>query len=764
MKNIVLLLVLLLLSLTIAFSEKVRFIEVTGNLTVPSTEILSAIQETKVGSEFDEQAFGRDLNRVFQLGYFSKIKPNIKKLFMGIGIIIEVEENPPVTGWKVFVEGPDVIDSQEIENQVVLERRKALSVTKVQESLKNIHDLYQRNGYFLVDVEADVEIKGDELIMPPSGIITFTVKEHILWDLKLTGDFRDLTVKEIKKIMGLEFMNDMYKNPITRFFIRRVNYFPKISTFQAAYVKLVQSGFFGPNTKLNFEPVKVEGLPKDHLVNLVIDVQLNPVVEEGKKIDVIDLKGVSLVREKEIFGNIHTKPGEETDLMKVLRDSDRIRKYYDKMGYPLVNVKVEYDEESKKLIYKVFEKYVGDVAYEGLKKTKDYVVDSYIRFKKGKPFTKNDIERTVGALKSTNYFEDVNLIPQIPSSEATRVDVVVYFKEKKSVTLGGTISWGMPDEGQPWYNGFAGSLNAGVINPFGYGQTLNLEAQLGLVNTDVSLEYKIPRILKSPFDVSTNLFYKTQQVALSQEGETSTDTQNIYYSEDRYGVSLTTTYNFGFDHSLSLTGKWEFFTKDSTQVEIQKGDTRSLIGAYTFDLRDNWLDPKKGFYTRLETSIAGFGGSEEYIKGIWDTRYFQPTLPEHTLAFRGVIGGIYDYKDVIDFNVGSPHTVRGYDYSDGTGKSGNFEYIFNTEYRLRLESFGIPITLVAFYDQGTAFDDTGMLTDPLGILKESLYSFGAGVRFNVPFLGILRLDWAFPVIEAEWYKKPRFVFGFGNTF
>jgi len=761
-KYIILMFLFSVLMFTTAFTEKVRFIEITGNLTVPSTEILAAIQETKIGSEFNEQAFARDLERIFKLGYFTKINPNVKKIFMGIGIIIEVEENPPVTGWRVFVEGPDVIDIQEIEKQIVLEQKKALSVTKVQESLKNIHDLYQKNGYFLVDVEANVEIKNDELIMPPSGIITFTVKEHILWDLKLTGDFRDLTVKEIKKIMGLEFMNDMYKNPLTRFFIRRVNYFPKISTFQAAYVKLVQSGFFGPNTKLNFEPVKIEKLSKDHLVNLVINVQLNPVVEEGKEIDTVTLMGINLLSEKDVFKNIETKPGEKTDLMKILRDSDRIRKYYDKMGYPLVSVKPEYNDKTKQLAYKVFERYIGNVTYEGLKKTKEYVITSYVRFKKGKPFTKNDIERTIGALQSTNYFEDVSFVPQLPSNEATRVDIVLYFKEKKSVNLGGTISWGMPEKGQPWYNGFAGSVNSGLTNPFGYGQKLNFEATLGLTDTNVELKYDIPKVLKSPFDISTDLFYKTQQVSLSQ-GSDSTTTQ-IVYPEERYGVLLKTTYNFGFDHSLSLTGKWEHFTKNSTQVNIQEGDTRSLIGAYTFDLRDNWLDPNKGFYTKFETTIAGFGGSEEYLKVTWDVRYFQPTLPEHTLAFRGLIGGIYDYSDVIDFNIGNAYTVRGYDYTKGTGKSGNFEYIFNAEYRLRLESFGLPITLVTFYDQGSAFDDTGLFSNPLDIFKDSLYSFGGGLRLKISFLGIIRLDLAFPVIEPEWYKQPKFVFGFGNTF
>lgn len=748
--------------LTTTFSEQVRFIEITGNLTVPSTEILAAMQETKVGSEFNEKAFARDLERIFKLGYFSKITPNVKKIFMGLGIVIEVEENPPVTGWKVFVEGPDVIDVQEIEKEIVLDRKKALSVSKVQESLKNIHDLYQKNGYFLVDVEADVEIKDNELVMPPSGIITFTVKEYILWDLKLTGDFRDLTIKEVKKLLGLEFMNDMYKNPITRFFIRRVNYFPTISTFQTAYVKLVQSGFFGPDTKLNFEPVKIEELSKDHLVNLVIDVQLNPVVEEGKDINVITLDGVKLLSEKEIFNNIKTKPGEKTDLMKILRDSDRVRKYYEKLGYPLVSVKAKYNDDSKELKYMVFERYIGDVSYEGLKKTKEYIVNSYVRFKKGKPFTTTDIERTIGALQSTNYFEDVNLIPQIPSNEATRVDIVLYFKEKKSTSVGGTISWSMPEKELKWYEGFAGSVNAGITNPFGYGQSLKFEATLGMSESNASLNYNIPRILRSPFDISTNLFYKTQQVSLTLT-EDSTDTQ-IVYPEERYGVLLRVNYNFGFDHSLSLTGKWEHFTKESTQVNVPEGETRSLIGAYTFDLRDNMIDPKKGLYTRLETTVAGFGGSEEYLKTTFDFRYFQPTFPFHTLAFRGLIGGIYDYGDVIDFNIGNAYTVRGYDYTKGTGKSGDFEYIFNAEYRLRLENFGLPITLVAFYDQGTAFNDTGLFAQPLDILKDSLYSFGGGIRFKIALLGIIRLDMAFPIIEPEWYKQPKFVFGFGNTF
>ena len=47
-KYIILMFLFSVLMFTIAFTEKVRFIEITGNLTVPSTEILAAIQETKI--------------------------------------------------------------------------------------------------------------------------------------------------------------------------------------------------------------------------------------------------------------------------------------------------------------------------------------------------------------------------------------------------------------------------------------------------------------------------------------------------------------------------------------------------------------------------------------------------------------------------------------------------------------------------------------------------------------------------------------------
>ena len=745
---------------TLIFPIKLKYLYFAGNITVSDEEIKSAMKETVVGGEFNEEAFKRDLKRIFDLGYFSRIDPKVKKLPYGVGIVIYFEENPPVTGWRVFIEGPKVVDEKELEEEVVLEKQKALSITKLKESMKRIAEYYKSKGYFLVDIKSDVNIESGELVVPPSGIITFTVRELLLWDLKLKGDKRDLTEEEIKKILGIEFMKDTYENIFTRFFMRRVNYFPKTREFQYAYTKLLQSGFFGPETKITFENVKIKELSNDHLVNMVVDVQLNPVVEEGKEVKTVKVEGVTLLRQGDVLSQIESKPGSPTDLMRVLRDSYRIRKYYEENDYPLVGVRVNYDENEKSLIYRVAERYVDNVSFEGITKTKEYIPRAYTILEKGKPLQTSKLQRTVGALQNSEYFENVNIIPQLHSADSTLVDISIILKEKRVGNFGGTISWGMPEEGKPWYTGFAGGINFGIVNPFGYGQKFSFDAKLG-EKSDISLKYDIPRILASPFDVSAKVYYKTD-ITSSEIGEATSTF--ITYNEERYGLSLTTVYNIHYDHSVSLTGRWESFTKESTQLAEPTGDTRSVELGYKYDTRDNFLDPRFGTYVGTTLNVTGFGGTEEYVKMILEIRNFFELFPDHVIALRGSIGGIYDVKSTMSLNVGSAYTVRGYDFTLGTGRSGDYEYILNSEYRLKLQRFGLPITLVAFYDQGFAGNSPFTFFNPPYLLSNSLYSFGIGARFHVPFVGIVRLDWAFPLIEENWYEKGKVIFAFGNMF
>jgi outer membrane protein insertion porin family len=65
----------------------------------------------------------------------------------------------------------------------------------------------------------------------------------------------------------------------------------------------------------------------------------------------------------------------------------------------------------------------------------------------------------------------------------------------------------------------------------------------------------------------------------------------------------------------------------------------------------------------------------------------------------------------------------------------------------------VPIDLFTFFDYGNADDNF------MNLLNDPLYSFGAGVKLTVPFLGQLRFEYG-------WNKEliGGVTFGFGQVF
>jgi outer membrane protein insertion porin family len=94
-------------------------------------------------------------------------------------------------------------------------------------------------------------------------------------------------------------------------------------------------------------------------------------------------------------------------------------------------------------------------------------------------------------------------------------------------------------------------------------------------------------------------------------------------------------------------------------------------------------------------------------------------------------------------------SVRTYDFAN----RGDTNLLFNTEIMYELAKSPVPIDIFTFFDYGNADDDfTKLLNDPL-------YSFGAGIKLTVPFLGQIRFEYG-------WDKNLNsgFTFGFGQVF
>lgn len=111
------------------------------------------------------------------------------------------------------------------------------------------------------------------------------------------------------------------------------------------------------------------------------------------------------------------------------------------------------------------------------------------------------------------------------------------------------------------------------------------------------------------------------------------------------------------------------------------------------------------------------------------------------------------------FYLGGPNSLRGFaDRSLSPDGGGNQLYQSGMELRFPLTRKNFPnhfLTGVVFWDGGANLAKGQNLS--IDSIENSL---GFGFRFRIPFIGLLRMDYAYPINEGE----KRIHFSLGHTF
>jgi len=169
------------------------------------------------------------------------------------------------------------------------------------------------------------------------------------------------------------------------------------------------------------------------------------------------------------------------------------------------------------------------------------------------------------------------------------------------------------------------------------------------------------------------------------------------------------------DGGLLQTGK----------VTGYQGATAVGLGpTVTWDTRDNVVNPSKGFYIDLRTTVhsVGLGGNVNYHRMIADFRKYFDVVPSlrHVLAFQlngNFVRGDAPFKELAE--LGGFRTMRG--YYRGRFRD-NYMTAFQAEYRVPVYRwFGV----VAFAGLGKVYDPNSVNFDGLH------YSYGGGIRVQV---------------------------------
>ena len=547
------------------------------------------------------------------------------------------------------------------------------------------------------------------------------------------------------------------------------------------------------------DAVSVDGVFRDvtNLGNTGYFSEVNPVfttVPEGVKLDFavtvnpittgVSFEGNTVYTSEVLTKFMDIQPGQVLNSVYVGQKIQGINAAYARDGYMLAHVDGIRVDDQGVLHVHIVEGIVEDIIPAGNKKTRDKVITREFVQKKGKPFNKFLVRRSVERVYNLGFFDDVNvrMLPgeQDPNNVIIEIDVL----EHKT----GTITLGA---GYSKSDGLMGIIEFGEENFRGTGDKFKVHWEIGgkkkYKNYQVS--YLKPWIDSKGTSLGFSFFNREDEYTDYNEdgnevaeynkksrgfnisfgrqtGEYTRDYLTLESRKDSYkwdsddssgyrydtdAISNTTGSGNDWNNTNPKTGgSWNFASNN--YVKNNFGRINSITWQKVYDSRDNIYDPTRGRRISYTAQWAGhgLGGDFDFYKFTAEARMYKKLGAKNVLAFRargGFIQGDAPYSQL--FTLGGADSLRGYEDDQFRGK-----YMYNATLEFRFPIVK-KVSGVLFTDIGDAWDAPNVTW--YNSKKTFNYGVGAGVRVTTP-IGPVKLDY------GVGKHKNKFHFSFGTQF
>ena len=417
----------------------------------------------------------------------------------------------------------------------------------------------------------------------------------------------------------------------------------------------------------------------------------------------------------------------------------------------------------------------GDIKILGLVKTKEIVVRRELSIKTGDIIDKQVLQDQINNLMRLRLFDGME--PRLEMSKIPdSLDLILELKEAQT----GNFSFGVSysETTQTW----GGLLGYSELNLMGLGQSMNLDLNFSSAGNNVQFSFLEPWLDDQHTSFGVSIWNSDS---------------DIYSKINSWDPLNPTIYTMGLlrtGMSLSLGRALWKDTRGQLQLNFEKNTIQDLwigdspdttVSSPPVGIDPNLANPQRplefwdnsaevnitknqliyqdsnfvsgGYELSADYTVAGkyLGGAYDYSKTLLDGRWFHSLGSNFVLGTR-LQGSLIDgeFPDYDALYLGGMYRLRGYDdrrYNgdDTIGLIGTEYLMSNTELRYRIPG-NKNMELVTFYDIGT-MDYTGVQT--------TKSDYGLGFRFNIPMLGLIRLDQA-------WNSdgNSRLVFSLGEMF
>jgi outer membrane protein insertion porin family len=538
-------------------------------------------------------------------------------------------------------------------------------------------------------------------------------------------------------------------------------------------------------------------------------------VQENAPITQFSFDGNKVLSTDEIEKSFEDQLGKPQNLGSLSSAIDKVEQAYHEKGYVLAKVSDVKDDPDGSVGLKINEGVVDKIEITGNHKTKDFIIRNAIKLKPGSVYNEHQLTTDLRKLYANGYFQDVrrSLSPSSDNPDHFVLKVEVEEKRSGSVGLGGGVDtlfgpFGQFSIGDNNFRGrgeilnFTNQLGAGLVGPLNnalnnggtnslpskttYQSELSfVEPNLGGTNTSLGLtafgrelpSFMISQAMQQTLGVSATLSKPLGHNILASLGFTADNTtlQDVssYWTSSSVVTGMTTRALMdGYANTVAGATALTQTVRDS---QLKGGAYLSATPSIAYDTRDAKIDPTTGTLLRITGSPSLGLTNTSFVKlGASASKFIK--VNESTTIATNVQGGTAlggSMPQFGMFNLGGFNGIRGYKQFSTLG-TGTGMLMGTAEVRTRVPFLHTSENKVAkAIDQHlkvTAWFDAGQVTGnntSNALLGRSMMgaSVGVGIRVKVPMVGMVRLDYGFPLISTILGNRtPQINVGFGEKF
>jgi outer membrane protein insertion porin family len=688
----------------LAQPETIERIVVDGNVRISTSALLSQLT-VKEGDPYDPEALKREFRRLWDLNLFDNITLEVRQGDKGKIVLWHVQDRPLIAdveyrNFKAFT--ATQIDERLQEVKAEVRRGSPVDYTMIRKTQETLKQMLGQKGY--LDAEVKIETKeiapgqlslvfiahqggktkieeidfvGNTVfsdrqlermmkLTKEKGLFTWATSKDLYHPGKFDEDARilrqaymdagyldvdikpevvelkpgqkppgqPLTPEESEKLQKKEAARQQAEAEETeREAEKKAKKEAKEAIKQAEKAaKAAAKGESPPPAKsAEAKPEKEPKTPKKWIYVTV------PIVEGPQyHLASIAVEGNKVFTREEILARVPVKEGQVFNDGAVKQGLGRIQLDYGEKGYfyvtanqvlerregNLADLKIEIDEDKQ---YRI-----NTLEFAGNTTTRDKVLRREIPVGEEDLFDLKRFRLGLRKINQLGYWQVTQDAGIHPRTGEDKVDIVIEGTEsnRNEIQVGGGVSG---------VNGAFLSGSYATRNFLGRGEILQAFFQLGGRQSRYSLSFIEPWFLGKPWTLGASLFRRSSNFSNSavQEGR---------------GGSLQVGRLLGTFSRLDFTYVYEYASAHQGSITTAETLTSSITPTYTYDSRNNFFRPTRGYRFSISTQIAGgaLGGDNSYVRPLAFGTIYLPSFKKQYIGLNAAIGYVrgYDGKTV----------------------------------------------------------------------------------------------------------------------